>query len=252
MSKGQKLTFEEIAARQLADYVRLAPGSYFGEPHEPLSVDHAYQVQAAVARLRTMAGDKIAGYKLGCTSQEIERRLGLRGPIRGVLFQSELRPSGARVKHSSFANLAIEGEMAARVDASGRAVAVFPIIELHHLVLRSEPRVLSELIANNGLNGGVVLPDDEACIRFDSVASNARLRVIVNGECIDDGDLWCFPGGVDASLSWLNENLRKYGAAMKSGDLVLTGTPLGIHPVRTGDYVEIYIDARKHVHCFIE
>ena len=108
------LTIEELAMRQIADYRGLKPGTFFGERREPLTLEEAYRVQAEVSRLRVDEGDKVAGYKVGCTSAEIERLFGLRGPIYAVLFASELRQSGDRVDASAFANLAIEGEMAAR------------------------------------------------------------------------------------------------------------------------------------------
>ena len=154
------LTIEELAARQIADYRRLTPGTFFGEQREPLTLEEAYRAQEEVSRLRVRNGERVAGYKVGCTSAEIERLFGLRGPIYAVLFENELRKSGERLDASTFANLAIEGEMAARIGEDGAIAAVFPVIELHNLVFRSNPKTLAELVVNNGLNAGVVLPDE--------------------------------------------------------------------------------------------
>ena len=245
------VTVEELASRQLADYRRLSPGTYFGERREPLSLEEAYRVQAEVSRLRVQDGDKIAGYKVGCTSAEIERQFGLRGPIYAVLFQSELRCSGAHLDASSFTNLAIEGEMAARVGEDGEIAALFPAIELHNLVFRSEPKTLAELIVNNGLNAGVVLPDKAAGCEALGQGAARSLRVLINGESIDEGELWSLPGGAGASLKWLRENLKRHGGRLSPGHLVLTGTPLGIHRVRPGDHVEVFAGGH-FVHCFVQ
>jgi 2-keto-4-pentenoate hydratase len=245
------VTVQELAARQIADYRNLSPGTYFGDLHEPLSLDEAYRVQAEVSRLRVQHGDKVTGYKLGCTSPEIERRLGLRGPIHAVLFESELRHSGALLDTSSFVNLAIEGEMAARIGENGKIIAVFPVIELHNLIFRGEPKTLTELIVNNGLNAGVVLPDKRASAEALEHFATPSLSVRVNGECIDEGLLWSLPGGLDASLQWLEMNLARHGGRLLPGHLVLTGTPLGIHRVYTGDHVEVFAGA-DYVHCFIQ
>ena len=156
------VTVEELASRQLADYRRLSPGTYFGERREPLTLRGSLSRADRGLPSEGQDGDKIAGYKVGCTSAEIERQFGLRGPIHAVLFESELRCSGARLDRSSFTNLAIEGEMAARIGEDGEIAALFPAIELHNLVFRSEPKTLAELIVNNGLNAGVVLPDEVA------------------------------------------------------------------------------------------
>ncbi len=244
------VTVEELAARQLSDYRALSPGTYFGERREPLTLDEAYQVQTAVRRLRVEEGDGVAGYKVGCTSLEIERRFGLHGPIHGVLFENEIRRSGARLDAASFANLAVEGEMAVRLGARGAIEAAFPIIELHNLVFRSEPKTLSELIVNNGLNTGVVLPDEETGVGLLH-DENAKLRVLLNGECIDEGKLWSMADGATAALAWLETSLKRCGTTWAPGQLILTSTPLGIHPVRPGDHVEVQAGGR-HVHCFVE
>ena len=243
------VTVEELAARQISDYRGLSPGTYFGEGREPLTLDEAYQVQTAVCRLRVEEGDGVAGYKVGCTSPEIERSFGLRGPIHGVLFESEIRRSAARLDHASFANLAIEGEMAIRFGARGAIVAAFPIIELHNLVFRGEPKTLPELIVNNGMNAGVVLPDEETGVSLLD-DENATLRVLLNGECIDEGKLWSMAGGAMAALAWLEASLKRCGMTWAPGQLILTGTPLGIHPVRPGDHVEVQAGGR-HVHCYV-
>ena len=244
------MTVEELAARQVSDYRGLSPGTYFGERREPLTLDEAYRVQAEVSRLRVREGDNVAGYKVGCTSPEIERRFGLHGPIHGVLFESEIRRSGARLDAASFANLAVEGEMAVRLGGRGAIAAAFPIIELHNLVFRGEPKTLSELIVNNGMNAGVILPDEEAGVSLLH-DENAKLRVLLNGECIDEGKLWSMAGGAMAALAWLEASLRRCGTTWTPGQLILTSTPLGIHPVRPGDHVEVQAGGR-HVHCYVE
>jgi hypothetical protein len=48
--------------------------------------------------------------------------------------------------------------MALRLGTDGTIAAVFPVIELHHFVFRGLRKTLGELVANNGLNGGFVLP----------------------------------------------------------------------------------------------
>jgi 2-keto-4-pentenoate hydratase len=82
------MTVFELAARQLRDYLEGTPGTYFAEDHPPLELEEAYRVQAEVAQLRLVAGDSIAGYKIGCIGPKIREALGMSGPVRGVLFTS--------------------------------------------------------------------------------------------------------------------------------------------------------------------
>jgi 2-keto-4-pentenoate hydratase len=145
-----------LAARQLADYRARTPGTFFAEEDRPhLSLDDAYAVQAEVARLRAAEGEPVAGYKVGATGAGVREQFGMDGPIRGLLYGTELYPSGAELSHASYANLAIEGELAVRLGDDAEIARIFPVIELHNYVFRSETPNLQELIANNGVHAGV-------------------------------------------------------------------------------------------------
>jgi 2-keto-4-pentenoate hydratase len=239
---------QALAARQWNDYRRRQPGSYFGEAHDALSRAEAYAVQIEVARLRCQAGDAVAGYKVGCIGPGMVEQFGMSGPIHARLFQSELHASGEALDHGAYANLAIEGEMAVRVGPGGAIDTAFPVIELHHFVFRGTPKTLPELIANNGINAGVVLPQDMA---RPLGHWTGLLTVLVNGEAIDGGGLWSMPGGAEEAVAWLRDDLGKHGLALAPGDIVLTGTPLGLHKVGPGDHVEVAIDGNPVVDCRI-
>ena len=49
--------------------------------------------------------------------------------------------------------------MAIKIGENGQILSVFPVIELHNFVFRAPDKSLSELIANNGLNKGLILSD---------------------------------------------------------------------------------------------
>ena len=240
-----------LAARQWSDYQECSPGTYFAERHAALSTDAAYAVQAEVARLRCDAGDAVAGYKVGCIGPGVVEQFGMSGPIHARLFRSELHASGATLRHGAYANLAIEGEMAVRIGSDGTIAGAFPVIELHHFVFRASPKSLVELIANNGINAGVVVPGDGTSMPLARWQGARTLAVAVNGRTIDSGGLWAMAGGAVEAVNWLRDGLGRDGIALTDGDLVLTGTPLGLHPVRSGDRVAVTIDGCERVACQI-
>lgn len=229
-----------LAARQLADYRACTPGTFFGEDDYPdLSLDDAYAVQREVARLRAAEGEPVAGYKIGATGSGTRKQFGVDGPIRGFLYQTELHPFGAKLPHASYANLAIEGELAVRLGDDAEIVRVFPVIELHNYVFRSEPKNLQELIANNGLHAGVVLPASDGEEWRGDVPLAGALRVRINGRTVEEGPMSGVPGGPAGSVEWLRQHLPAYGLALRSRQLVLTGTPLSLIPVQPGDSVRV-------------
>ena len=99
------------ASRQLADYDARQPGTMFAEG-VVLDVGQGYELQAAVAQLRCDRGERIIGYKVGCTSSVIRAQLGIDHCVTGRLFDSEQHSSGGVLSRKGFANLAIEGELA--------------------------------------------------------------------------------------------------------------------------------------------
>jgi len=236
-----------LARRQYDDLKALNPGTYFEEAHPALSLTDAYAVQDQVRALRTAHGERVGGYKLGCLGPKIRETFQMDGPIRGTLFENEFHRSGTILSCSDYANLAIEGEMAIRIGADGAAAGVFPVIELHHLVLRGEPRTLPELIANNGLSAGAVfpVPEDRA------VVPDAMLHVEINHTRVDTAPLWGFPGGFEATLAWLKTHLGESHLQLEPGQVVLAGTLGGIHPVRAGDEVRISLDGGAEVTLYV-
>ena len=82
---------QELAQRMLADYDARTPGQLFGGPLD-LTTAQAYALQAEIARLREQRGEKVIGYKVGCTSRPIQTQLGVKEPIFGRLFDTECHP----------------------------------------------------------------------------------------------------------------------------------------------------------------
>ena len=75
------------ASRQLADYDAHPPGTLFAEGLV-LNVAEGYELQSAVAELRQRRGERIIGYKVGCTSPKIRAQLGIDHCVTGRLYDS--------------------------------------------------------------------------------------------------------------------------------------------------------------------
>jgi 2-keto-4-pentenoate hydratase len=239
---------QALAKRQLADYDRHQPGTLFANRTLNITVEEAYALQIEVARLREERGERIAGYKIGCISQTVQAQLGLHQPVFGHLYDSELRRSGAVLDSQAFDGLAIEGELAVRLaedipDAEWLrthprvAIATaFAVIELHNY---GPIHSAQELIGNNAMHAGVVLPLQEPPI-FDldalldepiTVSMNAVVLGTATGRALQDG-----PFG---SVVRLTQHLSQFGRRLRRGQIVLTGSPLPLYRLAQGDHIEV-------------
>lgn len=242
-------SLEQIAEQQWRDYQARNPGRYFAESPDSLDLTQAYALQDAVSRLRTGDGDVVIGYKVGCTGPGTIEQFGMEGPVRGCLFRSELHRSGDIIDAHAHAGLAIEGEMALRIGPRGEVAEAFPVVELHNFVFHGPRKTLPELVGNNALNAGVVLPVGTGPWPMHHAGSAAKLTVRINGDLAGEGGLWPRPGGAQASVGWLRRHLAEHNLALEPGHLVLTGTPLGLYPVRPGDYISVSINGVWGVQC---
>ncbi len=240
---------QELAERMLADYDARTPGERVGEPLE-LSTTRAYALQAEIARLREQRGEKVIGYKVGCTSRPIQMQLGVNEPIFGRLFDTECHPSGVHLSSARYANLAVEGEMAVRLsrdlpneapsaeEAQEAIALMFPVIELHNYVLPGAWPPAQSLIASNGMHAGFVSAEAETrCSALASFANNLSIRIneVVVGAVEDAASLTC----PIESLRWLAGRLAPFGLQLCKGQVILTGSPRRLFPVAPGDRIVV-------------
>jgi 2-keto-4-pentenoate hydratase len=237
----------EWARRMLADYDARTPCRLFAEPIH-LTIGQAYALQAEVARLREARGERVIGYKIGCTSPAVQNQLGIGEPIFARLFDTECHDPGARLSHASYANLAVEGELAVRLstDLSSSTPdggewldaieSSFPVIELHHYLLRSPKACVQELIASNGMHAGFV-PAERPHGRCP--IDPPSLTILLN--CKEVGvseEPWTMTDPI-ASVRWLAARLGECGLGLFRGQVILTGSPLPLFPVGPGSQVVV-------------
>ena len=229
----------KIARRQLADYDAHRPGRIFMDAAFTLTIAEAFEVQRQVAALRVARGEAVAGYKIGCISEAVQRQLGLEQPAFGHLFATELYRSGSVLDPAAFDGLAIEGEFALRIAGDLSVASVFPVIELHNNIFRAAVPTSQELIANNALHAGAVLPSREIACPDPTELNGEMISVFRNGELLGSAKGGAIPGGPIASLAKVAEHLASVGVALKPDQIVLTGSPLPLYTVRPGDHIMV-------------
>jgi 2-keto-4-pentenoate hydratase len=240
---------QELGRRMLADFDARTPGRRLAEPLD-LTTVQAYALQAEIARLREERGEKVIGYKVGCTSRAIQAQLGVNEPIFGRLFDTGCFRSGTRLSCARFANLAVEGEVAVRLseDLSGESLLadecrgaideMLPVIELHHYVLPPVWPRGQWLIASGGMHAGFVLAETGTHASGQPTCGHSlsvRINDVVVGSVADSASL---PTPIE-SLRWLAARLQQFGLQLHKGQVILTGSPLNLFPIASGSRIVV-------------
>ena len=241
-----------LAARQLEDYDAHQPGMLFAEGCV-LDVLQGYELQHAVAKLRFQRGERLIGYKVGCTSSAIQEQLKISHRVRGFLFDTEQYESGVALARQSFDNLAIEGELAIELSREPREEdfadhllppcisRIFPVIELHNHVMRGQQALAGELIANNAFHAGFISGKGGLTPSYfsETMFDGARLEIFLNNQLLGRCEGQLLLETVCSSLKWLWHELLQSGEQLHAGQIVLTGSVPNLFPVVDECYIRV-------------
>ena len=162
-------------------------------------------------------------------------------PVWGRLWSTEQHGDGAQLRKADFANVAMEAEFAITLDraieadsASPEAFVdavdrIYPVIELHNLVMRGSSPRGHELISNNCIHAGVVRGRG---VKVSSTMLTTDLALVFDGETVDSWPIVQWPGDILSAVKWLAERFARSGQRLEKGDMILTGAfgppiPLG-------------------------
>ncbi|MEO7413120.1 MAG: hypothetical protein ABIZ81_07170 [Opitutaceae bacterium] len=213
------------------------------QPLARLSVDEAYIAQDVALDYRFKRGEKIVGYKVGCTSQSIRQQLGLTEPYYGRMTAPHIHPEKrSPLDWRNFVSLAVEPELVIRI---GRDLdptklddpsliecieAVSVGLELHHFKFWLGKPTAQELIASNGLFAGLVVGTEWISPRMLDFQTE-RFSVEKNGMEVVSGLAREIMGGPLSSLRWLATKLAQRGQIVRAGQLVIPGSPVALVPI---------------------
>ena len=66
--------------------------------------------------MRVQEGESVVGYKVGCTGEVTTNLFGMKGPVRGTLFDKEVLVNDLELDPNSFCSLAVEAEIEIKVE----------------------------------------------------------------------------------------------------------------------------------------
>ena len=232
-------------------------------PVNQISISDAYKVQDLVAQKRIGIGEEVAGFKVGCTSKAIRSQFGLSEPIYGRLFQPHIFQENVELDWRNFVNCAIEPEMVIKIgteltgiDLSDEKILeaieyVSPGIEIHNLKFWYSPPSLQELICSGGIHAGLVIGDDKVSPR-DLQFKDEVFHVYKDDKLVTLAPATEIMGGPLNSLRWLVGNLTSKGKSLKSGSLVIPGSPVKLVSIDRNTELKVMIENVGSLIAFFE
>jgi 2-oxo-3-hexenedioate decarboxylase len=209
-------------------------GGRITEEWPDLDLSTAYQVQDALLRRKTEAGQRLVGVKLGLTSRAKQQRMGIDSPLTAWLTDAMALPVGAPVPLDELIHPRIEPEivfvMGERLSGPGvtaatamRAVrsvhAGFEVIDSRY---RDFSFALPDVVADNASSARFVVSGDGVSPDGLDLALEACLLGI-DGQVVDSATGAAVQGHPGEALALAANALGARGIEIEPGWIVLTG-----------------------------
>ena len=224
--------------------------------HPGMTMDDAYQVQAAWRDLRVDRGEVLVGHKIGLTSRAMQRAMRIDTPDSGFLTDTMVFAPDSEIRTGAFTDPKVEVELAfvlahdLTVDPGGADLTIDDVLDATDHVtpaaellaarsLRIDPgtgqaRTVIDTVADNAADAGIVYGGQPTGPRDLDLrwVGGALSR---NG-IVEETGLAAGVGGHPAlGIVWLARRYADQGLALEAGQIILAGSFTRPVDVRPGD-----------------
>jgi 2-keto-4-pentenoate hydratase len=214
---------------------------------EGLDLDSAWRIQTVNRSLALDAGRQIVGYKVGLTSEAMQRQMGVAEPDFGVLLDDMVITDGATLRLADFVQPRGEAEVGLVVtrdlgagttpaDVIGAIGSAHPALEIIDSRIKDWRLTLIDTVADNASSGAYVL--GPAMELGGTDLADVMVRVRVNGSELASGPGSAALGHPAIAAAWLANRLADFGLVLTAGSVVLTGSLHASFPMRHSDRIE--------------
>jgi len=214
-----------------------------------------YRIQDAVHAVLAPEVGPLVGYKIGCTSQVMQRYLGIPHPCGGGVFSKGVHGSGVSLRHGDYVRVGVECEIAVRlardVTATGgtlTADSVADAIDGYHPAIE----IVDDRYADWRTIGAPTLVGDDffaaGCVLGAAVPRAAAPDLldvtgiaVINGIEVGRGSGADVLGHPHAALAWLANHLAAQRKILRAGQIVLTGSLVQTVWLKAGDRVAMQL-----------
>ncbi len=248
----------EQAASILCDArLELAPFNQLPEHCRPADEAMAYGVQDLLhEKLLARGQGALAAHKIGCTTEVMQRYLGIHNPCAGGILSSALHRGEGQLRHGDFVRVGVECEIAVRLAADlgpgtsshsresvaaavDACMAAIEIVDDRYVDYQRLDA--PTLIADDFFNAGAVLgPPVDDWHDLDLAVLEGRMRI--KGETFGPGRGADILGHPLNALAWLANEVNARGRSLHAGNIILLGSVVQTRWLDPGDVVEVEID----------
>ena len=223
----------------------------------PMSEHDGYAIQAELHQMLSTGGlGPVAGHKIGCTTEVMQRFLGIGQPCAGGIFANTVHRGTGTFRAAEHRRLGVECEFAvvlgsdlgrdgAPHDRGGVASAVescmcaIELVDDRYEDYRSIG--VATLIADDFFNAGCVLgPSVKDWDRLDLAALPGAMWI--SGEAVGSGSTADVMGHPFEALAWLANRWAQLGRTLRAGSFILLGSVIETRWVAAGDEIVIRLD----------
>lgn len=218
------------------------------EDLQPHNISEGYQIQEAMIGI---AGQKVIGWKIGCTSEHAQELLNVDAPFAGRVLANSVLSSPAHIKQGTVTMGIAEAEfafvLARDLPSRPRGYAIEEVIEaigeLRPAIELPDSRFVDwqsvgapQLIADNGVAALLILGPPATGWQAKALRDQ-RVAVAVNGATVAEGSGANVLGDPCRALAWLANEMSKSGIGLKAGEIVSTGSCADVVHISPGDRI---------------
>ena len=204
----------------------------------PDSVEDGYRIQSEVHRLLVPELGPWVGYKIGCTSDVMQKYLAIPHPCAGGVHARGVHRSGVELNAAEYLRVGVECEIAVRLgkdlvpagapftrdSVAGSIECYLPAIEIvDDRYVDWETLGAPTLIADDFFAAGIVLGEPVARSALPDLLE-VQGRTLINGTEAGRGTGADVLGHPHNALAWLANHLASQGTALRAGEIVMTGS----------------------------
>jgi 2-oxo-3-hexenedioate decarboxylase len=246
------ITAEQVAEILIAGERERKEVPQISETYGDIDIAKAYAAQRVFVQSKLDKGEQLVGYKLGLTSRNKQRAMGVDSPLYGRVTTSMLSTYGDPVPFDRFIHPRVESEIAFLLgrDLEGPATVtsvlaatelVFGAVDVLDSRYQGFKFTLSDVVADNASAGAFYLgPIARPPHELDLALLGCVVRV--NGDVAMTAAGAAVMGHPAASVAWLVNQLAAQGEGLKAGQLVFSGGVTAPVPVVAGGSVTFEFD----------